>query len=150
MMPSTSFRTPSLTLEDKRSWLIAGLLLHCVVTLTCLHARWRQVGVLVFQFAIQSDASPLPVVGQQGKQCVDLLKGGTRCHRIPTFKGQTDVGADSQEINWWWTSTVVFKCAPSETKTLSRLERVEMETQPRHLGFKTETVYFKEKNVSFL
>lgn len=70
---------------------MAGLLLQDIATQTCSHAGWRQVGVLVFQFAIQSNASPLPVVGQQGKQFVDLLEGGTGSHRIPAAKSHTYV-----------------------------------------------------------
>lgn len=39
-------------LEDERTWSMAGLLLQDVTTQTRLHAGWRQVGVLVFQFPI--------------------------------------------------------------------------------------------------
>lgn len=50
------------------------------------HARRGQIGVLVLQFAVQSDAPPLPVVGQQGQQRVDLLQGRSGRHRVPEMR----------------------------------------------------------------
>lgn len=45
--------------------------------------------------------------------------------------------------------SVVVMDAPTRTKTLSRLERTNMETPPRHsdaeIRDKTKTVYIKEK-----
>lgn len=55
------------------------------------HAGRGQVCVLVLQFAIQSDAPPLPVIGQQGEQLVDLLKGRAGRHRVPETKRHTEM-----------------------------------------------------------
>lgn len=58
------------------------------------HAGRGQVCVLVLQFAVQSDAPPLPVIGQQGEQLVDLLKGRAGRHRVPETKRHTEtIGA---------------------------------------------------------
>lgn len=88
MMPITSFSTPSLILKEKKKT-ISTLQSTMNVTLLAVspsvrsHARWCQVGVFVLQFAVQSDAPPLPVVGQQRQQRVDLLQGGSRRQRVP-------------------------------------------------------------------
>lgn len=93
MMPRTSFSTPSLTLKRKK-WFKASSLKKILseqqrLELTdCSHARWGQVGVFMLQFAIQSDAPPLPVVGQQRQQCVDFLQRRSRRHRVPDKKEQ--------------------------------------------------------------
>lgn len=97
-MPITSFRTPSLMLEDKRERQTSG---HSPAhshndmatrrgVLVRSHAGRCQVRVLVLQFAVQSDAPPLPVIGQQGEQLVDLLKGRAGRHRVPETKRHTE------------------------------------------------------------
>lgn len=61
----------------------------------------------MLQFAVQSDASPLPVVGQQGKQFVDLLEGGARCHRVPAAR-QAGGNDDQVPEFYWWRTTLVL------------------------------------------
>lgn len=95
-MPITSFRTPSLMLEDKRerqTSVHSPARSHYKMATRVLvrsHAGRGQVRVLVLQFAVQSDAPPLPVIGQQGEQLVDLLKGRAGRHRVPETKRHTE------------------------------------------------------------
>lgn len=62
----------------------------------CSHARGGQVGVFMLQFAIQSDAPPLPVVGQQRQHLVDFLQRRSRRHRVPDEKEQISFKGNTQ------------------------------------------------------
>lgn len=62
----------------------------------CSHARGGQVGVFMLQFAIQSDAPPLPVVGQQRQHRVDFLQRRSRRHRVPDEKEQISFKGNTQ------------------------------------------------------
>lgn len=81
MIPITSFRTPALILEQKRpgdsgSGPPGGLELRS-------HAGRGQIRVLVLQLAVQRDATPLSVIGQQRQQRVGLLQAGSWGHGVP-------------------------------------------------------------------
>lgn len=65
----------------------SGLVNTACVSECPSHARWCQIGVFVLQFAVQSDAAPLPVVGQQRQQLVVFLQGRSRRHRVPETWG---------------------------------------------------------------
>lgn len=97
MIPRTSFSTPSLTLKRKKRLKASFLTEHQRLELTdCSHARGGQVGVFVLQFAIQSDAPPLPVVGQQRQHLVDFLQRRSRRHRVPDKKEQMSFKGNTQ------------------------------------------------------
>lgn len=82
IIPITSFRTPSLILRQKTSRWTCGSGLSEGLKF-CSHAWWSQICVLVLQLAIQSDATPLSVIGQQRQQRVDLLQGCSGGHGVP-------------------------------------------------------------------
>lgn len=100
MIPRTSFSTPSLTLKRKKrlkASFFKILTEHQRLELTdCSHARGGQVGVFMLQFAIQSDAPPLPVVGQQRQHLVDFLQRRSRRHRVPDEKEQISFKGNTQ------------------------------------------------------
>lgn len=100
MIPRTSFSTPSLTLKRKKrlkASFFKILTEHQRLELTdCSHARGGQVGVFMLQFAIQSDAPPLPVVGQQRQHRVDFLQRRSRRHRVPDKKEQISFKGNTQ------------------------------------------------------
>lgn len=46
-----------------------------------------QVGVLMLQLAIQRQATLLPVVGQERRQCEHLAEGGAGRHQVTADRG---------------------------------------------------------------
>lgn len=104
IIPITSFRTPSLILRQKTSRWTCGSGLSEGLKF-CSHAWWSQICVLVLQLAIQSDATPLSVIGQQRQQRVDLLQGCSGGHGVP--EGWTN----TQSANEWFpTSMTAAPC----------------------------------------
>ena len=69
----------------------------CVFVCVChWHARWRQVGVLMFESSVQSKSSPVFVVSQQRIQGVLLLQTGARGNRVTA---ETHTQTHTQKLN---------------------------------------------------
>jgi len=54
----------------------------CVCVCVCLHGGGGQVGVLVLQLAVQSEAPLLAVLVERGGQSVHLAEGGAGRHLV--------------------------------------------------------------------
>lgn len=62
-----------------------------------LQRAGRQVSVLVLQLAIQRQATLLPVVGQERRQCENLAEGGAGSHQVTADRGEREVVAGTAQ-----------------------------------------------------